>query len=173
MLLSSYSLKDWVAKNRDQLKPPIGNQLIWPQEDYIVMAVGGPNDRTDFHVNEGEEFFYQIEGDMVLKVLEPGSQKIRDIAIREGDIYLLRSRTPHSPQRPAGSVGLVIESKRRAGQKDRLQWYCESCVRLLYEEVFELTDILQQFQAVFKRYYESKFPLCQCGHLNGRKWSNA
>lgn len=173
MILSSYSLKEWVAQNRDQLKPPIGNQLIWPQEDYIVMAVGGPNERTDFHVNEGEEFFYQIEGDMVLKVLEPGTQTIRDISIRQGDIYLLRSRTPHSPQRPAGSVGLVIESKRRPGQKDRLQWYCEACVRLLYEEVFELTDIMKQFQAVFNRYYESKFPLCECGHLNGRKWRDA
>jgi 3-hydroxyanthranilate 3,4-dioxygenase len=173
MLIHSYSLKEWIDKNRDLLKPPIGNRLIWPQEDYIVMAVGGPNERTDFHVNEGEEFFYQVEGDMVLKVLEPGSRQIRDISIRQGDIYLLRSRIPHSPQRPAGSVGLVIESKRRAGQKDRLQWYCEECVQLLYEEVFELTDIVLQFQAVFKRYYDSEYPLCKCGHLNGRKWSHA
>ncbi|MCX7979391.1 MAG: 3-hydroxyanthranilate 3,4-dioxygenase, partial [Bdellovibrionaceae bacterium] len=137
----------------------------------IVMVVGGPNERTDFHVNQGEEFFWQLEGKAKLKIIN-NEGKMLDIDLNAGDIYLLPSNTPHSPQRYENSIGLVIERKRRDGELDGLQWYCEKCHSKLYEEFFVLTDIETQFPAVFERYYSSEHTLCKrCGHQNGRKWA--
>lgn len=166
----AFNFKQWIDENRHLLKPPVGNKVVWKDREFIVMAVGGPNERTDFHVNQGEEFFYQLEGNMTLKVIDD-DKKIRDIRIRAGDIYLLPGNTPHSPQREAGSVGLVIERRRRDGELDGLQWYCEKCGTKLYEEFFALTNIETQFPAVFERYYNSDHVKCECGHVNGRKWS--
>ena len=169
-LFQPFNFKTWIDENRHLLKPPVGNKVVWKNREFIVMVVGGPNSRTDFHVNRGEEFFYQLEGDMTLKVRTP-DQKFRDINIREGDIYLLPANTPHSPQRGANTVGLVIERQRRSDEEDGLQWYCEKCGKKLYEEFFTLTNIETQFPAVFERYYSSQHTKCQCGHLNGRQWS--
>jgi 3-hydroxyanthranilate 3,4-dioxygenase len=170
-LFQAFSFKKWIDENRHLLKPPVGNKVVWKDREFIVMAVGGPNERTDFHVNQGEEFFYQLEGQMNLKVITPQGQ-MQDIPIAAGDIYLLPAGTPHSPQREAGSVGLVIERRRRAGELDGLQWYCEKCQHKLYEEFFPLTNIETQFPAVFERYYNSSYTRCpQCDHLNGRQWS--
>lgn len=167
----AFSFQKWIDEHRHLLKPPVGNKVIWKDREFIVMVVGGPNERTDFHVNRGEEFFYQLEGQMTLKVIDDQGM-IRDIPIREGDIYLLPPGTPHSPQREAGTVGLVIERRRREGEKDGLQWYCEKCQNKLYEEFFVLTDIETQFPAVFDRYYDSEHVNCKkCGHKNGRKWN--
>lgn len=169
----AFNFKKWIDENRHLLKPPVGNKVVWKDREFIVMVVGGPNERTDFHVNQGEEFFYQLEGNMTLKVIDQQG-KMRDIRIREGDIYLLPPSTPHSPQREAGTVGLVIERKRRAEEKDGLQWYCEKCQTKLYEEFFHLTNIETQFPAVFERYYNSEHVNCKnCGHTNGRKWTHA
>ena len=152
---SAFSFKQWIDDNRHLLKPPVGNKQVWVEaEDFIVMVVGGPNSRTDFHYNESEEFFYMLEGDMVLRVMDEG--KPHDISIKEGDIFLLPPKVPHSPQRPANSVGLVIEKVREEGMTDGLQWYCQNCNHKLYEEYFFLDDIVTQMQPVFKRFYESE-----------------
>ena len=170
---AAFNFKKWIDENRHLLKPPVGNKAVWLDREFIVMVVGGPNERTDFHVNRGEEFFYQLEGDMILKVIDDEG-RMRDVPIRAGDIYLLPKGTPHSPQRPAGSVGLVIERRRREGELDGLQWYCEKCQNKLYEEFFPLTNIETQFPPVFERYYGSDRTKCgKCGHVNGRKWSHA
>lgn len=155
----------WIDENRDQLKPPVANKCIY-DGDFIVMVVGGPNERTDFHVEEGPEFFHQLEGEMVLKVQEDG--KVRDIPIKAGEVFYLPPCVPHSPQRMAGGIGLVIERKRRAGEKDGLLWYCEDCNHPLYSEYFELVDIENQFHAVFDRFYRSReHRTCKaCGHVN-------
>lgn len=145
------NLKKWIEENRALLKPPVGNQLVWKDADTIVMVVGGPNARKDYHVNEGEEFFYQVEGDIILKIIDKGKQV--EVPIKEGEIYLLSSRTPHSPQRPAHTVGLVIEHKREEGELDGFQWYCEKCDHQLHEEFIELTDIVQQLPPLFERFY--------------------
>ncbi len=174
-----FNLQKWIADNRSRLRPPVGNKVLWQDREFIVMAVGGPNARTDFHVNQSEEFFYQIEGDMILKVMDDGG--IRDIRVRAGDVFLLPPKTPHSPQRPANTVGLVIERRRRLcsapgdtpfeTELDALQWYCEKCNHLLYEEKFFLTNIETQFNAVFERYYGSPHVICKnCGHENGCNW---
>src|SRR4051812_32922610 len=110
------NFRKWIEDNRHLLKPPVGNRQIWENREFMVTVVGGPNSRTDFHINEGEEFFYQVEGNIVLKVMEKG--KLVDVEIREGDIFLLPPRVPHSPQRPAGTVGLVLERKRLSGELD-------------------------------------------------------
>lgn len=170
-LYEPFNFKKWIEENRHLLKPPVGNKVVWKDREFIVMAVGGPNERTDFHVNQSEEFFYQLEGNMTLKVRTPDGA-IQDLRITEGDIYLLPPNTPHSPQREANSVGLVIERKRREGEIDGLQWYCEKCAEKLYEEFFALTNIETQFPAVFERYYNSEHTKCKsCGFVNGRKWA--
>ncbi len=152
--LSTINFKKWIDENRHLLKPPVGNRLIWEDREFIVMVVGGPNARTDYHVNNGEEFFYQVEGNMVLKVIDEGEPV--DIPINEGDIYLLPGNVPHSPQRPANTVGLVIERKRLEGEKDGFQWFCQKCNTKLYEEFFTLTDISKQFPPIFDRFYASE-----------------
>jgi len=156
----------WIEANRHLLKPPVGNKVIWRDGAFICMVVGGPNARSDFHYEEGPEFFYQIEGDMVLRVAEP--EGLRDIRIREGEIFLLPPRVPHSPQRAANTVGLVIERARTPGEQDGLIWFCERCEEKLYEEYFELEDIEQQFPPVFERYFgsEAHRRCTHCGHLN-------
>ena len=141
----------WIEDNRDQLRPPVCNKVVWEDGDYIVMVVGGPNNRKDYHYNETPEFFYQIEGDMVLKVIDEG--EFKDVEIKEGEIYLLPPTVPHSPQRFKNTVGLVIESKREKGVLDALEWYCESCGDQLYREQFVLENIVTQMQVIFNKFY--------------------
>lgn len=165
MIGNAFNLQQWIDEHRHLLKPPVGNKCI-VDGDFIVMIVGGPNQRTDYHIEEGPEFFHQIEGEMVLKIQEDG--KVRDIPIKAGEVFYLPPKVPHSPQRMAGGVGLVIERKRRAGEKDGLLWYCDKCNHPLFSEYFELQDIETQFQAIFDRFYGSvENRTCpDCKHLN-------
>jgi 3-hydroxyanthranilate 3,4-dioxygenase len=149
-----FNIKKWIDENRHLLKPPVGNKQIWQDAEFIVMVVGGPNARKDYHFNEGEEFFYQLEGDVEVGIQENG--KAVTIPIKEGDIFLLPPRVPHSPKRGDNTVGLVIERKRKAGEKDGLLWFCENCNHKLYEEYFELSNIMTQFQTVFAKFYGSE-----------------
>ena len=154
--------KQWIENNRELLKPPVGNKLVWEDSEFIIMVVGS-NSRKDFHVNQAEEFFYQLEGDMVLKVHEEG--KVVDIPIGEGDIYLLPPIVPHSPQRPANTVGLVVERRRKPEELDGFQWYCERCGAKLYEEFLPVKNIVTQLPPLFERFYsdQSKRTCKTCG----------
>jgi 3-hydroxyanthranilate 3,4-dioxygenase len=170
MLPSPINLHAWIEEHRHLLKPPVGNKVIYAG-DFIVMVVGGPNQRTDYHWDEGAEWFYQLEGEMVLRIqerTEEGASVVRDIPIRAGEIFLLPPRVPHSPQRMPDSIGLVIERKRLPHEQDGLLWYCESCNHKLYEEFFPLRNIETDFPAVFDRFYSSReLRTCKaCGHLN-------
>ncbi|HEY9844534.1 MAG: 3-hydroxyanthranilate 3,4-dioxygenase [Candidatus Sericytochromatia bacterium] len=169
MISPPIDFMNWIEEHRHLLKPPVGNQVIWKDSEFIIMVVGGPNSRTDFHVDESEEFFYQLEGDITLKVIDAG--KPVDIPIRQGQIFLLPKRVPHSPRRPAHTVGLVIERLRREGELDGFQWYCENCGHKLYEEFLQVSDIVTQLPPVFDRFYGDPDHLkCQaCGHaMEGR-----
>ncbi len=146
-------LARWIEAHRSELQPPVGNRVLWPDGEFIVMVVGGPNRRGDFHVEQGPELFYQLEGTMTLVVIEDGRR--REIAIGAGQILLLPGGVAHSPQRPAGSVGLVVERRRRAGEVDHVVWFCPRCDRELYRESFHLTDIESQFAPVFARFSEN------------------
>jgi 3-hydroxyanthranilate 3,4-dioxygenase len=149
-----FNIFKWVQENRHLLKPPVGNKQLFAGKDFIVMAVGGPNARTDFHYNETEEFFFQLEGTITVNIQQDGQRKA--IAVHEGDVFLLPARTPHNPVRPAGTVGLVIEKVRTAGQEDGLLWYCDNCNALLFEKHFKLKNIETDFLEVFKEFNRSK-----------------
>ncbi|PJK10917.1 3-hydroxyanthranilate 3,4-dioxygenase [Lysobacteraceae bacterium NML08-0793] len=167
MLPAAFNLQAWINENRHLLKPPVGNKCI-VQAGFIVMIVGGPNARTDYHWEEGPEWFYQLEGEMVLKVQDGGVA--RDIPIRAGEVFYLPPRVPHSPQRMENSIGLVIERQRLPHENDALMWFCQNCNHKLYEEFFHLTDIEQDFFRVFETFYpSSELRTCkQCGMLNPR-----
>ncbi|MCU0435101.1 MAG: 3-hydroxyanthranilate 3,4-dioxygenase [Bacteroidia bacterium] len=154
MITRPFNFKTWIEENRHLLKPPVNNKVVYKDAEFIVMVVGGPNSRKDFHYNESEEFFYQLEGNVTVRIQEDG--KAVDVPIREGDIFLLPPRVPHNPMRGPNTVGLVMERKRREGEKDGLLWFCEKCNSKLYEEYFTLTDIANQFQGVFARFYGSE-----------------
>ena len=150
-----FNLHQWIADNRDLLKPPVGNKNLYVEAgDFIVMVVGGPNARKDYHYNETEELFYQIEGDIIVKIQHEG--KAVEIPIKEGEMFLLPGKIPHSPIRSEGSVGLVIESKRGENDKDGLMWFSDTANELLYEEYFHLTNIEKDFLPVFKRFYTNE-----------------
>jgi len=163
--LNPHNLKAWVEENRDLLKPPVGNKMVWSDSEFLVMVVGGPNRRKDYHVEEGEEFFYQIEGDITLRIMEDG--QARDIAIREGEIFLLPARVPHSPQRPAETVGMVIERQRKPGELDHLRWYCEGCGDVLHDASFQLEDLGSQLKPIIENFYATEsLRICKgCGTL--------
>ena len=149
--LSPLGLRSWIDENRHLLRPPVGNKLVWPDTEFNIMIVGGPNTRKDYHVDPGEEFFYQIEGDMVLKVIEDGEP--RDILICEGDIFLLPPMVPHSPQRFANTVGLVVERRRAPHEKDHLRWYCETCGEILHDASFHCTDLGTQLKPIIETFH--------------------
>ena len=160
-MLPPINFKNWIEKNRHLLKPPVGNQVVYEDTELIIMVVGGPNTRKDYHIDEGEEFFYQLEGRMVLRIIE--NKKTKDININEGEIFLLPPKVPHSPQRFENTVGLVIERKRRKGELDGFQWYCDECHTLLYEHFFPLTNIVTQLPPIFDGFWkDDDARTCKC-----------
>lgn len=162
-IAAPFNFKKWIDDNRHLLKPPVGNIQVWKDAEFIVMVVGGPNSRKDYHYNEGEEFFYQLEGDITLKIIDEG--KPRDIHIKEGEIFLLPPRTPHSPQRGENTVGLVIERERKKEELDGFLWFCENCGNKLYEEYEYVYDIVKQLPPVFERFYGNT-ENCTCGNCS-------
>ncbi len=152
--LKAFNFKDWIDRHRDDLKPPVGNRQVFHEAEFIIMVVGGPNARTDFHDDPGEEFFYQLEGRMVLKTVQGG--RVVDIPMQAGDILLLPAHVPHSPQREAHSVGLVIERQRRPDEQDGFLWYCNRCQEPLYSEYLHISNIETQLPPVFDRFYNSE-----------------
>jgi len=147
------NLNNWIKENSHLLKPPVGNKIVYEDNDFIIMIVGGPNTRKDYHVDPVEEFFYQIKGDMLLKIMDNG--KIVDIPIKEGEIFLLPQNIPHSPQRFQNTVGLVVEYKREDGALDTFQWYCDECNKILHEVSLDLENIITQLPPLFQAYWDS------------------
>lgn len=165
-MLPPINFQNWIEENRHLLKPPVGNKAVYRgTDDFIVMVVGGPNARKDFHYNESEELFFQVEGDITVATMQDGKQV--DIPVREGEMFLLPPKVPHSPRRPAGSVGLVIEKVRRDDETDGMIWFCENCGSKLYDEYFHLDDIETQLPPVMDRFFESEENrTCdECGHV--------
>jgi len=165
MIIPPINFKKRIEENRELLKPPVCNKVVYEDTEFIIMVVGGPNTRKDYHVDEGEEFFYQLEGKMTLRIIV--DNKPRDTNINEGEIFLLPSKVPHSPQRYENSVGLVIERKRTKEELDGFQWYCDQCDNLLYEKFFPLTDIEKDLPIVFNEFWSNtKYRTCNsCGHI--------
>jgi 3-hydroxyanthranilate 3,4-dioxygenase len=162
-----FNLNKWIEENRHLLKPPVANKNLYPEgTDYIVMVVGGPNARKDYHFNETEELFYQLEGNITVRIQVEG--KPQDIHLGPGDMFLLPPCIPHSPMREEGSVGLVIERIRKGkNMADGLMWFCDNCNTQLHKTFFELEDVEKDFLPRFKEYYASEdLRTCKnCGHM--------
>lgn len=155
-MIPPFNLHQWIEDNRDLLKPPVGNKNLYVEAgDFIVMVVGGPNARKDYHYNESEELFYQIEGNICVRIQEEGM--VKDIEIKEGEIFLLPAKIPHSPIRGENTVGLVIERVRKGTDlQDGLMWFCDACNNSLKEYKFKLRNIEKDFIPRFKEFYGSE-----------------
>ena len=163
MALSAFDFPRWIEEHAHLLRPPVGNKQVFMQaEDLIVMVVGGPNARTDYHDDPYEEFFYQLRGNMVLRVRENG--RPREVPIREGEILLLPGHVRHSPQRPEpGSVGLVVEKIRPPGVRDGFEWYCPACHALVHRIEVHVKDIAADLPPLFDAFYGGKRECPECG----------
>lgn len=166
MIQMPFNLQKWIDENRHILKPPVGNKNLYHNAgDYIVMVVGGPNARKDYHYNETEELFYQLEGSIQVNIQVDGQKQ--EVKLNAGDMFLLPAKIPHSPIRSEGSIGLVIERVRKGTDyKDGLLWFCEECNNKLHETYFPLTNIETDFLPRFKAFYGSKeLRICNsCNH---------
>ena len=147
------NFNNWIEEHRHLLKPPVGNRVVYDEGDFMIMVVGGPNSRKDYHVDTVEEFFYQLEGDMLLKTMEDGKRV--SIQIKEGEIFLLPKNVPHSPQRFENTVGLVVEYQREEGALDAFQWYCDECDKMIHEVTLDLENIVTQLPPLFEAYWNS------------------
>ena len=165
-LLPPFNLQQWIDEHRDSLRPPVANKEIYAGSEFIVMVVGGPNSRSDYHVDVGPELFYQVEGEMVLKTVQDG--EFVDIPIRAGEMFLLPPRIPHSPQRFANTVGLVVERQRRTDELDGFVWFCSECGHQLHERYLHVGDIVADLPPVLREYANSETlrTCARCGHLN-------
>ena len=152
---NAFSLKGWIDEHRHLLKPPVGNQVIWKNTDFMVMIIGGPNHRNDYHINPTEEFFYQLEGDMILRIIEEDGTR-RDVFIKEGEIFLVPPQVPHRPTRKADTVGMVLEYTRPKGENDHFVWFCDKCNEKIHDADFYLTDLATQIKPVFEEFYGSE-----------------
>ena len=147
------NLMAWIEANRHDLKPPVGNKYIYDGQDFFVMIVAGPNARNDFHITDSEEFFYQLKGDVKVRIREDG--KIKDHVIREGETFFIAANVPHSPQRPPGTLGMVIERRRPPGELEHLVFYCEKCGQLVHDIEFDCADIVNHFRETMEAFWKN------------------
>jgi 3-hydroxyanthranilate 3,4-dioxygenase len=167
-VLAPLNLRQWIDAHRPALRPPVCNKQVFDEGEFIVMVVGGPNARKDYHDDPGDEFFYQLEGDMLLRTIQDGRRV--DVPIRAGEVLLLPAHVPHSPQRFADTVGLVVERRRRPGEADGFLWFCERCDHPLHSEYLQVTDIEAQLPPVFERFWSNpeRTACDRCGHVMHR-----
>lgn len=163
--ISPLNLMRWIEENRHEMKPPVSNKTIWKNQDLIVFVSQGPNTRNDSHVNPTEEFFYQLQGDVSVKIWDaPIGSPPRDVIIREGEVYLIPAWVPHSPMRPPNTLGLIVECVRPEGQKDALRWFCQKCFHIVYEAPFTLTDIDKNLRDIMTRFWGDDATIRTCKH---------
>ncbi len=169
----SFPLLAWIASNRDLLQPPTGGKTVLAGGDFMITVVGGPNARTDYHVNPFEEFYLQLEGEMTLRIQREG--RPHDISIAGGSAYLLPPLVPHAPQRPAGTVGVILERRRNRTDIDAHEWYCEQCNALLFRKEAFIEVVERDMPAVFDAYYaDASHQRCKaCGHVNSGRPARA
>lgn len=162
-VMPAVNLKRWIEENRHLLKPPTGNKMIWEDQNFMIMVVAGPNSRADFHINNDEEFYYQLEGDMHIRVREDG--KTVNAPVRAGEMFLLPAQIPHSPQRTAGTLGMLVLRKRPATDTDGFTWFCDACDEQLWEAHVHISDFESQLPPLFDRFYGNpEYSTCRkCG----------
>ncbi len=157
------NLKNWIEENRQMFKPPVGNKYLYNGSNFFVMVVAGPNARNDFHVVDSEEYFYQLQGDITVRIREGG--KIIDHKIREGETFFIPPNVPHSPQRPPNTLGVVVERTRHAGELEHIVFYCEGCGELVHDIEFDCEDIVNHFRDTMELFWkdDAKRTCKNCG----------
>jgi 3-hydroxyanthranilate 3,4-dioxygenase len=161
--LPPINLGKWIEQHRHEMKPPVSNKYLYDGEDFFVMIINGPNARNDFHQTNSEEFFYQLKGDIVVRIVEDG--KIKDIPVREGETFFIPGNVPHSPTRPPNTLGLVVERRRPPGEMEHLQFYCDNCHALVEDIEFDCKDIVEHFRQAMEDFWaDPKRSTCRnCG----------
>ena len=156
-----FALMAWIAANREQFKPPVGNKYLYSGRDFFVMIIAGPNARNDFHQVDSEEFFIQLKGDIAVKTIQDG--KVHTHPIKEGEVFFIPANVPHSPQRGPNTLGLVVERCRPEGEAEHLIFFCENCNTLVYEKVFDCKDIVEHFTRAMEEFWaDEKLSTCPC-----------
>ena len=145
------NIRRWVDEHRADLKPPVGNKYLYDGDDFFVMVIAGPNARNDYHVTDSEEYFYQLQGDIVVRIREDGV--IKDIPVREGETFFIPGNVPHAPTRPPGTIGVVVERRRPPGETEHQQFYCEECGELVYDQEFDCKDIVEHFAQAMEAFW--------------------
>ena len=160
-----------IAENKEKLKPPVGNAQVWEDGELMVTVVGGPNQRRDYHDDPTEEFFYQLKGDISLRIMETPGKPALEIPVKEGEIFLLPKHMRHSPQRPADTIGVVIEVPRPEGSLDAFEWYCPNCHQLIYRAEVRLKSIVKDLPPLFEQFYgdENRRKCKHCGTIHPGK----
>lgn len=161
--LPPINLMKWIEQHKAGFMPPVSNQYLYDGEDFFVMIIGGPNARNDFHMTSSEEFFHQLKGDIVVRIVEDG--KVKDVPVREGETFFVPGGVPHSPTRPPGTLGLVVERRRPPGETEHLQWYCDQCHALVEDLEFDCKDIVDHFKQAMEDFWaDGKRNVCKkCG----------
>ncbi|MBV6656852.1 MAG: 3-hydroxyanthranilate 3,4-dioxygenase [Devosiaceae bacterium] len=164
--LTSFNLMAWIEENKDKLRPPTAAKTVFAQDDFMITVVGGPNKRTDYHINQTEEFFFQLKGEMKLGLQVDGKAEV--VTIGEGEIYLLPANVPHAPMRGDNTVGLIVERIRKDGTTDTHRWYCTKCNHVLWEKTLFIENLERDMPPVFEEYYSNpQNQICSnCGHHN-------
>ena len=166
-IFSATALKRWIQENRHLFNPPYKtNRVLLHEKEFIVMVLAGPNARLDFHLEPGEEFFYQIEGDIELH-LKPDGARREVVKIAEGEIFLCPGNLPHSPRRGAGTWGLVIERKRKADENESFLWFCESCDEKVLSHTIPQGDFTQKVLKMYEAFNaeETQRTCKACGYV--------
>ncbi|MCS7034599.1 MAG: 3-hydroxyanthranilate 3,4-dioxygenase [Phycisphaerae bacterium] len=145
-------LMKWIEQNRDKFKPPVSNQYLYDGRDFFVMVIAGPNARNDFHQVDSEEYFYQLKGD--IKVLTREDERIVEHIVRQGQTFFIPPNVPHSPRRPPGTLGVVVERRRPPGETEHLQWYCDHCHALVQDYEFDCADIVVHFARAMEEFWQ-------------------
>jgi 3-hydroxyanthranilate 3,4-dioxygenase len=161
--LKAFNFQKWIEANKEKFKPPVGNAQVWEDGEMMVTVVGGPNQRKDYHDDPTEEFFYQLKGDIFLRLMETPGRAPIEVSIKEGEIFLLPKHMRHSPQRQAGSIGVVVEMPRPEGALDAFEWYCQNCHQLVHRSEVKLKSIVRDLPPLFEKFYSDE-SLRKCKH---------
>ncbi len=162
-MLPPINVLQWVQEHREELKPPVSNKYLYDGKDFFVMVIAGPNARNDFHLTDSEEYFFQLKGDIIVRIIEDG--RIKDVPVREGGTVFIPGGVPHSPTRPPDTIGIVVERVRPAGESEHLQFYCDNCCELVHDVEFDCKDIVEHFAQAMKDFWaDENLSTCKnCG----------
>ena len=158
-----FNVLKWIDDNQDLFQFPVMNKQFYKEADDVIVFVSlGPNNRNDYHVNPTEELFYQLKGDIALRVRPLDGSEPHDVIIREGEMYLLPRHVPHRPQRPDNTIGLIVEFPRPEGSKDQLRWYCPDDIHLVHQAEFRLKHIDEDLHEIMKNFWDGPEEIRTC-----------